>query len=217
MVDHLSKTMGNRKTKSMDPVFGYAPCSQNGGGGVVGHNKVITRATVPDRIYGNRISHYRDLRKSPGFADRQNLVNDIAIQWIRRNNGVGFKLAKQFGHGAFEPGQHRHVRFHELRSINHIVDLPPNPRGTIDGCDVGAPQELVQPAVTAIEQVDDLYSDLIAGHHFQSISNISSCRVMAFAESSSEDQNLLHASQKKEVRTGLCFGSGNCSDIIMGR
>src|SRR5258708_39307088 len=88
MVDHLGKTMRNRKTKSMDPVFGYAPCSQNGGGGVVGDNKVITRATVPDRIYGNRIGYYRDLRKSPGFADRQNLFNKVAYRRKRRNEGL---------------------------------------------------------------------------------------------------------------------------------
>src|SRR5260370_4001556 len=94
MVDHLGKTMRNRKTKRMYPVFGYAPCSQNGGGVVVGDNKVITRATVPDRIYGNRISHYRDLGESPGLTDRQNLVNDVAVQGISRNNGVGLKLAK---------------------------------------------------------------------------------------------------------------------------
>src|SRR5260370_1144438 len=94
MVGHLGKTMRNRKTKSMDAVFGYAPCSQNGGGVVVGDNKVITPATVPDRLYGNRIDHYHDLRKSPGFDDRQNLVNDVAVQGISRNNGVGLKLAK---------------------------------------------------------------------------------------------------------------------------
>src|SRR5260221_1565151 len=105
MVDHLSKTMRNRKTKNMDPVFGYAPCSQNGGGVVVGDNKVITRATVPDRIYGNRIGHYRDLRKSPRFADRQNLVNDVAVQWISRNNGVVLKLAKSLRHATLAPSQ----------------------------------------------------------------------------------------------------------------
>src|SRR5258708_24256234 len=50
MVDHLGKTMRNRKTKRMDPVFGYAPCSQNGGGvGGVG-TTVITPTTVPSLI-----------------------------------------------------------------------------------------------------------------------------------------------------------------------
>jgi len=145
------------------------------------------------------------------------MVDDVAVERISGNHGVGLELAKEFGHRPLEPGQHRHVRFHELRSINDVVNLAPDARGTIDGRDVGAPQELVQPAVTTIEKVDDLYSDLVAGHNFQRIPNISSRRVMAFAESSSEDQHLLHALQKKEVRTGLWFGSGNCSDIMMSR
>jgi hypothetical protein len=108
-IGHFGEPMRHWKTKNSNPVIRYAAGAQHSGSVFIGHNEVITGTPVPDRIYSDRVSDDRDLRKRPGLSFRIDLVDHVVIKRISRYDCVGLYLTQQIGHRAFHLSQHHHI------------------------------------------------------------------------------------------------------------
>ena len=172
----------HREAEDLDLLFRHARRGQHPARRFIGHRKKIAGSPWPGGILHDGIGHKRDEREIPRPSVSINLFDQEAVDRAGRNHHVGLHSPQHVAEGKAKPGQAVNLALDKLGTPEQLIKAMPEPGSVADGSLIRMAHQVVEAAVTRVEQVKDLHACFLGSEMLNCLANIPCGDVFPFAE-----------------------------------
>ena len=165
----------------------------------VRHEEEIRAASKPDRVHRDGIGDNDDAPAGAAIGATENLIEQMRIRRINRNDHVRPKARQQCAQSMFHREQESEISAEIFLSIERPVKRRPHARRTADHGEIPAPRQIIERPIGFGEQIVQFDVRRIVTNEGQTVAQAARGAVVSFAETGGENQDFFHDSLGQSV------------------